>query len=105
VSVSERKMVFVVSGPCELLIGKMPVASGNAQVVSAVADHTAVIVYRTAIAYPTEEAWRADCERVKALTGKGIVIQTAGENLTWEAGDLTAVAAEGPFVMLKQQGQ
>jgi hypothetical protein len=94
VSFSDTKIVFVVSGPCELLLGKMPVGSGEAQQVSAAADHTVVVWHRIGLFFPTAEAWRAECEQVKALTGKGIYLATAGENLTWRSGDLTMVETD-----------
>ena len=107
VSVSASKIVFVVSGPCELLLNKVPDAGGNAQVVPAVADHTAVVWYRTGRTgglFATEEAWRAECERVKALVGKGIYFHTTGERLTWEGADLTLVVADD-LVVRKYEGK
>ncbi|HWB61176.1 MAG TPA: hypothetical protein VG733_16965 [Chthoniobacteraceae bacterium] len=94
VSVTKRKIVFVVTGPCKLLLGKMPDASGNAQVIDAVANHTVIVWYRTGAAFPTDAQWEAECTRVESLLGKGTQFQATGEQLTWQDGDLTLVTTQ-----------
>src|SRR5437660_765649 len=69
VAVSSRKVVFVISGPCELLLAK---DEGHAQQVSSKVDHGAVVFYRKGSDFPTDEMWQAECERLRGLTGKGI---------------------------------
>jgi hypothetical protein len=100
VAASDNKVVFVVSGPCELLLAKD--STGNAQQVSSVVDHAAVVLYRTHRVFPTDKSWNAECVRVTGLVGKGIYFITADEHLTWEDGDLTLVVTDSLTVKQSQ---
>ena len=91
VAASDRKVVFVISGPCELLLAK---DEGHAQQVSSIVDHAAVVFYRKGSDFPTDEMWQAECERLRGLTGKGIYFHTASPRYTWESSDLTLISTE-----------
>ena len=96
IATSVRKMVFIVSGPVELLQASDDI--GTAQQVHAFADHTAIVLYRNSARFPTEKDWQDECGRVKALVGAGIYFHMINERLTWEASDLTLVTADNLVV-------
>jgi hypothetical protein len=67
---SDLKVVFVVSGGCEMLLSKVSDSSGNAQKVSSVLHACVIILHRAHEQYPTEESWKKACEEFKAFSGK-----------------------------------
>jgi 20S proteasome alpha/beta subunit len=95
VHTSEQKVVFVVSGPCELLLDKPVDASGsNAQDVTSVLDQAVIVLYRTHEDFSTEEAWSEACKGFNDLVHRQAHFQTASTNYSWKDGDLTLVSTE-----------
>ena len=92
---SDRKAVFIVSGSCELLLGKPADSSGsNAQTVTTQLDHAVVVLYRTGQVFPSEHSWSDECQFVKKAIGRQVRFQTATGTYMWKDGDLTLIQTE-----------
>lgn len=93
---SERKAIFVVSGPCELLLSKPSGTGGKAQEVASALDHAVIVLYRTHDEFPSDQAWQQACERFKRLIGGRVYFHTASPRYTLESGDVTLIVGEMP---------
>lgn len=94
VFVSERKAVFVVSGPCELLLNKPSNAGGDAREVACALTHTVIVLHRTHGEFPSEQSWQQACDRFKQLAGGRAYFHTASPRYTFEGGEVTLITTE-----------
>jgi hypothetical protein len=92
---SDRKAVFIVSGPCEVLLSKSTGPSGsNAQTVVTPLDHAVIVLYRTGQVYPTDQTWADECKFINKAATMQAHFQTASATYTWKDGDLTLIQTD-----------
>ncbi len=90
VAVSETRVVFVVSGSCNMLIEREP--TGAAAEVQTFLREGVIILHRTYEQYRSPEAWEKACKEFESYAGKRKLFQTSSPRYIWENSELETVS-------------
>jgi len=92
---SDRKIVFVLNGPCEILTDKMLNSTGsNAQIVKMDLDHGILVLCRTEQVFPTDMSWQSECKFCEEAIGSFGRLDATSATYTLEDGDLILIQTE-----------